>query len=78
IYLERRGSAAPRPQIIAWSDPNDLLSWFVPAIAGVHVVNLPVRNAAFRLPPFLVSPTGAHANYAENRNILRVIFKPAS
>lgn len=78
IYLQQRSSAAPRPQIIAWSDPNDLLSWFVPAIAGVHVVNLPVRNAAFRLPPFLVSPSGAHANYAENKNILRVIFKPAS
>jgi len=51
---------------------------YVPAIAGVHVVNLSVRNAAFRIPPFLVSPTGAHANYAENRTILRTIFKPAS
>jgi hypothetical protein len=78
IYLQQRSSAAPKPQIIAWSDPNDLLSWYVPAIAGVHVVNLSVRNAAFRIPPFLVSPTGAHANYAENRTILRTIFKPAS
>jgi hypothetical protein len=78
IYLLQRSTASPKPQIIAWSDPNDLLSWYVPAIAGVHVVNLSVRNAAFRIPPFLVSPTGAHANYAENRTILRTIFKPAS
>ncbi|MFZ0689749.1 MAG: hypothetical protein WAM68_07950 [Acidobacteriaceae bacterium] len=78
IYLQQRSTASPKPQIIAWSDPNDLLSWYVPAIAGVHVVNLSVRNAAFRIPPFLVSPTGAHANYAQNRTILRTIFKPAS
>jgi len=78
IYLQQRSTASAKPQIIAWSDPNDLLSWYVPAIAGVHVVNLSVRNAAFRIPPFLVSPTGAHANYAENRKILSVIFKPAS
>jgi hypothetical protein len=78
IYLQQRSTASPKPQIIAWSDPNDLLSWYVPAIAGVRVVNLSVHNAAFRIPPILVSPTGAHANYAENRTILRTIFKPAS
>jgi hypothetical protein len=76
-YLQQRSTpSAPTPQIVAWSDPNDLLSWNVPAIAGVHVVNLPAHNAAFKLPPFLVSPTGAHANYAQNRKILRAIFEP--
>lgn len=65
------------PQIVAWSDPNDLLSWNVPDIDGVHVVNVPVHNAAFKLPPLLVSPTGAHANYAQNRKILRAIFAPS-
>jgi hypothetical protein len=48
----------------------------VPAIAGVHVVNISVRNAAFKIPSLLVSPTGAHANYAQNRKILRAIFAP--
>jgi hypothetical protein len=77
-YLQQRSApSAPMPQIVAWSDPNDLLSWNVPDIDGVHVVNVPVHNAAFKLPPLLVSPTGAHANYAQNRKILRAIFAPS-
>lgn len=76
-YVQQRSAAtASIPQIIAWSDPNDLLSWNVPAIDGVRVVNITVSNAAFKLPPLLVSPTGAHANYAQNRKILRTIFAP--
>ena len=76
-YLTGQTSVAPTPQIIAWSDPNDLLSWEVPQIDGVHVVNLPARNSGFKLPPFLESPTAAHANYAKNRKILRMILKPS-
>ena len=77
VYLKERGSVAPGPQIIAWSDPNDLLSWDVPEIEGVHVVNISVRNSGFKIPPFLESPTGAHANYANNREVLRLILKPS-
>ena len=29
-YLTQRTSVTPVPQIVAWSDPNDLLSWEVP------------------------------------------------
>ena len=76
-YLTERASVAPIPQIIAWNDPNDLLSWKVPQIDGVHVVNLTVRNSGFKLPPFLESPTAAHANYAKNREVLRMILKPS-
>ena len=74
-YLAEGASVAPVPQIIAWSDPNDLLSWEVPQIDGAHVVNITVRNSGFKLPPFLESPTAAHANYAKNREILRMILK---
>jgi hypothetical protein len=77
LYLRQRASAAPAPQIVAWSDPNDLLSWEVPEIEGVHVVNIPVRNSGFKIPLFIESPTGAHANYAKNREVLRVILKPS-
>ena len=77
-YLNQRAPAASKPQIIAWSDPDDLLSWEVPDIEGVHVTNIPVRNSAFKLRPFFVSPTGAHGNYAENADVLRVIFKPSA
>jgi hypothetical protein len=76
-YLTERTSVAPMPQIIAWSDPNDLLSWEVPQIDGIHVVNIRVKNSGFKLPPLLESPTAAHANYAQNQEILRMILKPS-
>jgi hypothetical protein len=80
LYLKQRASVAPapEPQIVAWSDPNDLLSWEVPEIEGVHVVNIPVHNSGFKIPLFLESPTSAHANYAKNREVLRLILKPSS
>ena len=77
-YLTKRASVAPIPQIIAWNDPNDLLSWKVPKIDGVHVVNITVRNSGFKLPPLLESPNAAHANYAKNREVLRMILKPSA
>jgi hypothetical protein len=76
-YLTERSSEAPMPQIIAWSDPNDLLSWEVPQIDGAHVVNITVKNSGFALPQLLKSPTAAHANYAKNRDVLRMILKPS-
>ena len=77
LYLKQRGSVVPEPQIVAWSDPSDLLSWEVPEIEGVHVVNIPVRNSAFKVPPFLESPTDVHGNYAKNREVVRLILKPS-
>ena len=35
--------AKPR-QVIAWSDPSDLLSWDVPAVDGLAIYNFHVRN----------------------------------
>lgn len=76
-YLMEGTSVSPVPQIIAWSDPNDLLSWEVPQIDGVSVVNIKVENPGFKLPPLLRSPTSAHANYAKNRDVLRMILMPS-
>ena len=81
MYLDQRnqqqhGPNLLGPQIVSWSDPDDLLSWNVPQIPPVRVVNLHVHNRAFKIPPIIVSPVGAHANYAENPKVLRVIFKP--
>lgn len=67
---------APSPQIIAWSDPDDLLSWDVPAIEGVHVENIHLRNSGFKMAPFIAFPTSAHANYAKNSKVLSRILKP--
>jgi hypothetical protein len=66
-------AARKKIQVVAWSDPGDLLTWRVPPIGDVNVVNLYVQNAMhwFWL---LESPTGAHDDYAENKQVLRVIF----
>ncbi|MGO9319007.1 MAG: hypothetical protein ACLPXT_01005 [Terracidiphilus sp.] len=66
-------AARKKIQVVAWSDPGDLLTWRVPPIGDVNVVNLYVQNAThwFWL---LESPTGAHDNYAKNKQVLRVMF----
>ena len=76
-YVKAHDPGASRPQIIAWSDPNDLLSWNVPCMAAVRVVNLRVRNSAFAIPFLFVDPAAVHANYARNKKVFRVIFSPA-
>ncbi|HTW46555.1 MAG TPA: hypothetical protein VMD92_01330 [Acidobacteriaceae bacterium] len=77
-YLARHALTVKGPQIVAWNDPDDLLTWRVPCLASVRVVNLRVRNAGFKIPPFFVWPLGAHDNYAENRKVFRVIFSPTA
>lgn len=77
LYLSQHPSAHA-PQIVAWSDPNDLLSWEVPQIEGVRVVNIRVHNSGFGIPPLIESPTGAHANYGKNRKVLRLILEPSA
>ena len=78
LYLSQHPSNAHAPQIVAWSDPNDLLSWEIPEIEGVHVVNIRVHNSGFSIPPLVGSPTAAHANYAKNRKVLRLILEPSA
>jgi hypothetical protein len=69
------GDAAARSkvQVVAWSDPSDVITFRVPKIGDVDVVNLYVHNAHrwFRL---FESPTAAHADYAKNKDVLRVMF----
>ena len=38
-------SAREKIQVVAWSDPSDVLTWRVPNIGNVDVVNLYVQNA---------------------------------
>lgn len=75
-FLQHHFSMSPTPQIVAWSDPNDLLSWDVPDIEGITIVNLHVRNSGFRVAWLIVSPNSAHANYGKNQKILKLILKP--
>ncbi|MGB0052652.1 MAG: hypothetical protein WBQ02_10445 [Terracidiphilus sp.] len=66
-------SAREKIQVVAWSDPSDVLTWRVPRIGNVDVVNLYVQNAPHWFWLF-ESPTSAHGNYAENKSVLHVMF----
>ena len=70
----RRSYQRQAPQIFAWSDPDDLLTWQVPDLAQVQ--NLLAKNACrwFRL---LANPLKAHVRYVENESVLRtMLHKP--
>ena len=68
------GGARRKIQIVAWSDPSDALTWRVPRIGDVDVVNLYVQNAKHWFWLF-ESPTKAHGGYAGNRDVLRAMFR---
>jgi len=61
-------------QVVAWNDPSDVITFRVPRIGNVDVVNLNVRNATRWLGLF-ESPGAAHGNYAKNSRVLRVMFE---
>jgi len=68
---------ANEPQIVAWSDPNDLLSWEVPDLSkeGINAVNLYPKNAT-RWLWLLEMPLAAHDNYAKNKGVIRALLNP--
>jgi len=66
-------AARQKIQVVAWSDPSDVLTWRVPRIGNVDVINLYVQNAPHWFWLF-ETPTSAHGNYAENKDVLRVMF----
>jgi len=71
----RRAARKPVPQIVAWSDPSDLLTWTVsaldPEIALVN--NQPVKNARhwFWL---LENPSKAHTTYDQNKRVIQAML----
>jgi hypothetical protein len=67
-------SSAKPPQVVAWSDPSDLLTWRVPEMNDLVIVNLYVRNTWWHW--LIASPTAAHGNYARNKNVLRIMLGP--
>ena len=61
-------------QIIAFNDPSDLLTFDVPAITGVKVVNLYDRNG-FDFVGWFENPITAHTGHSANKNVLRAMFE---
>jgi hypothetical protein len=68
---ERDAPVKP-PQLVAWSDPSDLLTWCIPEMKPLTVVNLYVRNTWWHW--ILANPVAAHVNYASNKIVLRMMM----
>ena len=65
------------PRIVAWSDPDDLLTWQVPEpdqskANSPNVNNRPAENAT-KWFWILESPEKAHSNYEENKRVIRAM-----
>ncbi len=67
-------AARSKVQVVAWSDPSDVITFRVPKIGDVDVVNLYAQNAT-RWFGLFASPTKAHDDYAKNKEVLRVMFE---
>ena len=71
----RQSAHKPVPQIVAWSDPSDLLTWTVPVLDPqiATVCNETVQNAPhwFWL---IESPGKAHTTYDQNKRVIKVML----
>lgn len=67
------GSNYDKKQIVAFSDPGDILTFQVPKIRGATVVNAYTHNATDWLGLF-ESPGAAHDNYITSESVLKVVF----
>jgi hypothetical protein len=61
-------------QIIAFSDPSDILTYRMPAISGVKVVNVYDRNAPRWLGLF-EDPRKAHLGHLRNKEVWKVLLR---
>lgn len=85
-YLQRWSSLRSctgqhSPRIIAFSDPDDLLTWQVPPLnqsdtngpnnLDIAVRNLPAKNTVWRW--LIANPLNAHLNYDQNKRVIRTM-----
>ena len=63
-----------RKQIIAFSDPSDALTFRVPPIDGVTVVNVYDRNG-FAIPQVAADPVAAHTGHSNNPHVLDLMLR---
>jgi hypothetical protein len=77
-FVQRSGGAegtpAKKAQLVAWSDPSDLLTWRLPALKGLVISNLYVRNSGWHW--IFANPGAAHDNYMVNKEVLRIMLGP--
>jgi len=68
------GRSGKYAQIIAFSDPSDMLTFDVPPIANSKVVNVYDRNS-FRWFGLIENPSKAHTGHSSNPDVLKTMFE---
>ena len=75
VILSSSQLAAPRPaQIVAVSDPSDMLSWHVPAFCDIDVANLYWRFSGGPLN-LLANPLKAHTGGVTSERLWKLLLK---
>jgi hypothetical protein len=74
-HLNVWGARRANAQIVAFSDPDDLLTWKVPCTKAnsVTVTNFPVKNVT-RWFWLFANPESAHTTYDKNKHVLRAMI----
>ena len=73
---ELKAMARPgKSQVIAFNDPSDMLTYDMPSIQGITVVNVYDRNGCNFLGLF-ENPTVAHTGHMDNADVRNILFKP--
>lgn len=65
------------PTIVAWSDPDDQLTWRLPhpdsTASKITIYNCPARNAT-RVLWLFANPESAHTNYDKNKKVIHAML----
>jgi|SRR5579863_1084619 len=77
VWGQRRAEVQKQASVVAFSDPDDLLTWQLPAKDlcenSVIVHNVAVLNTP-RWLGFFANPDDAHVHYDRNKNVLDAMF----
>ena len=77
----------PEKQIVAFSDPNDILSWRLrpkdlkvprPERRSVKLTDVYLSNGEFSIPLLFSDPTTAHTGYFDNQTVMNLMLCGAS
>jgi hypothetical protein len=80
---EAEGIESTTRQIVAFSDPNDILSWRLrrynlelpPSEWGsVKLTNVYLSNGEFSVPLLFSDPTTAHTGYPDNQTVMDLLI----
>jgi hypothetical protein len=87
--VEANGVEAPPPekQIVAFTDPNDILSWRLrqkdlgiprPDRRSVKLTNVYMSNGELSIPGLISDPVKAHTGYFDNPTVMNLLLCGAS